>query len=211
MELNPKEAPPGAVGKIFLGSVVPRPIAWVSSLDAEGRPNLAPFSFFNVVCNKPPTLLFCPGVRGVDGGVKDTYNNIVATGEYVINIVTEELAQSMNISATELPPHVDEFELAGLTAAPSARVRPPRVAQSPINFECELRQVVPIGDGSPGSAWIIIGEVVHMHVADEVINEQFHIDIARLKPIGRLAGFNYTRITDTFEMKRPPSQLASKP
>ena len=91
MEINPNEAPPGAMNKIILGSVVPRPIAWVSSVDTQGRPNLAPFSFFNAVCSKPPTLLFCPGVRGLDGGTKDTYQNILTTKEFVINIVTEEL------------------------------------------------------------------------------------------------------------------------
>jgi len=133
--------------KLLMSSVVPRPIAWVSSVDAEGRPNLAPFSFFNAVCSKPPTLLFCPGVRGLDGGTKDTYQNILTTKEFVINIVTEELAEAMNISATELPPEVDEFELAGLTAAPSVWVKPPRVAQSPVNYECVLKHVVQIGDG----------------------------------------------------------------
>lgn len=210
MEINPKEIPAAALNRIILGSVVPRPIAWVSTVDASGNPNLAPFSFFNAVCYNPPTLLFCPGVRGTDSGTKDTYHNIRATNEFVINIVTEDLVEAMNITATELPPDVNEFELAGLIEAPSARVRPPRVAQSPVSFECTLYQIVGIGDGSPGSGWVVIGNVVHIHVADEVMLPDYKIDIRALKPIGRLAGFNYARVNDIFEIKRLPSQLAVK-
>ncbi|MCL4257166.1 MAG: flavin reductase family protein [Anaerolineales bacterium] len=209
MQFDPQTAPAGAVSKILTGSVIPRPIAWVSTVSAEGVLNLAPFSFFNVAAHKPPTLLFCIEVRGSDGGIKDTYHNIVATKQYVINIATEPLAEAMNLSSTELPPERDEFEVAGLTPAPSARVTPPRVAASPVSFECELRQVVPIGDGTPGSAWIMIGEVVYVHVADEIINEKFYVDSQKLRAIGRLSGFGYSRTTDTFEMKRPPSQLGS--
>jgi len=207
MEINPAEIPAAALNRIILGSVVPRPIAWVSTIGVSGQPNLAPFSFFNAVCYNPPTLLFCPGVRATDVGSKDTYHNIRATHEFVINIVTEGLAEAMNVTATELPPEINEFELAGLTEAPSAKVRPPRVAQSPINFECTLNQIVDIGDGSPGSGWVVIGNVVHIHVADEVMLPDYKIDIRTLKPIGRLAGFNYTRVNDIFEIKRLPSQL----
>jgi flavin reductase (DIM6/NTAB) family NADH-FMN oxidoreductase RutF len=210
MEINPNEAPPGAMNKIILGSVVPRPIAWVSTLDEQGRANLAPFSFFNAVCSRPPTLLFCPGVRGLDGGTKDTYQNILATKEFVINVVTEDLAERMNITATELAPEIDEFEMAGLSATPSMRIKPPRVAESPVNYECVLTQVVQIGDGKPGAGWVIIGEVVHVHVADEVIEPNFRIRIDALKPVARLAGFNYTRVTDVFEMKRLPPQIPAR-
>ena len=211
MQIDPKTAPAGALSKVINGCVVPRPIAWVSSVDAAGIHNLAPFSFFNVAAHNPPTLLFCAEVRGTDGGVKDTYNNILATKEYAINIVNEDLAEAMNLSSTELPPEGDEFALVGLTPAPSVRVRAPRVAESPASFECVLSQVVPIGDGTPGSSWIILGEVVHMHIADEIINEKFYIDAQKLRAIGRLSGFGYTRTTDTFDMQRPPSQLVSKP
>ncbi len=210
MEITPTEIPSAALNRIIIGSVVPRPIAWVSTIDESGRPNLAPFSFFNAVCYNPPTLLFCPGVRATDSGRKDTYFNIRATKEFVINIVTEELAEAMNITATELPPEVNEFEMAGLTPAPSVRVRPPRVAESPVNFECTLNQIVEIGDGSPGSGWVVIGNVVHIHLADEVLLPDYEIDIRALKPIGRLAGFNYTRVNNIFEIKRLPSQLTVK-
>jgi flavin reductase (DIM6/NTAB) family NADH-FMN oxidoreductase RutF len=211
MEINPNDAPPGALNKIILGSVVPRPIAWVSTVDLQGRPNLAPFSFFNAVCSKPPTLLFCPGIRGLDGGTKDTYQNVIATKEFVINVVTEDVAEAMNISATELPPDMNEFEMAGVTPAASVAVKPPRVAESPVNYECVLRQVVQVGEGLPGSGWVIIGEVVHVHVADSVIDENYRVNVHALKPIGRLAGFNYTRVNDIFEMKRLPPQIAVKP
>lgn len=210
MEINPAEIPAAAINRLILGSVVPRPIAWVSTINLAGQPNLAPFSFFNAVCYNPPTLLFCPGVRATDSASKDTYYNIRATNEFVINIVSEELAEAMNITATELPSEVNEFELAGLTEAPSKRVHPPRVAQSPVSFECTLNQIVDIGDGSPGSGWVVIGNVVHIHIADEVMLPDYKIDIHALKPIGRLAGFNYTRVNDIFEIKRLPSRLAAK-
>jgi flavin reductase (DIM6/NTAB) family NADH-FMN oxidoreductase RutF len=207
MEINAAETPHNSIYKILTGAVVPRPIAWVSTLDADGKPNLAPFSFFNAVCSNPPTLLFCPSIRGTDGARKDTYHNVRATGEFVINIVTEDTAAAMNISATELPSGANEFEMAQLTPAPSMRVKAPRVLESPVNFECKLTQIVEIGDGSPGSGAIIIGEVLHVHVAAEVMLPDYKIDIAKLKPIGRLAGFNYARISDIFEMKRLPTQI----
>jgi flavin reductase (DIM6/NTAB) family NADH-FMN oxidoreductase RutF len=210
MEIDPHSIAPAAMNRIITGSVVPRPIAWVSTVDKSGKPNLAPFSFFNAVCYDPPTLLFCPGVRATDAGRKDTYYNIQATKEFVINIVTEELAEAMNVTATELASEVNEFEMAGLTAAPSTHVQTPRVAESPVNFECTLNQIVDIGDGSPGSGWVVIGNVVHVHVADEILLPDYKINIQALKPIGRLAGFNYTRVNDIFEIKRLPSQLVVK-
>jgi flavin reductase (DIM6/NTAB) family NADH-FMN oxidoreductase RutF len=211
MEINPADISAGSMNKIILGSVVPRPIAWVSTINEAGLTNLAPFSFFNAVCTKPPTLLFCPGVRGTDAGTKDTLHNIRANKEFVINIVTEKTAEAMNLTATELPSEVDEFAFAKLTPVKSLRVKPPRVGESPINFECVLNQIVDIGDGTPGSGWVVIGEVVHVHVADEVMLPDYKIDIAALKPIGRLAGFNYARVNNFFEMKRLPSQIEARP
>ena len=150
MEINPAELPLKETYKLITGAVVPRPIAWVSTINAEGQPNLAPYSFFNGVCSKPPTVLFCPGVRGTDGGHKDTLNNVRATEEFVINVVTETTAEAMNKTATELPSNINEFEYAGLNTAPSQRVKPPRLAESPINFECKLTDIVQIGDGGKG-------------------------------------------------------------
>jgi flavin reductase (DIM6/NTAB) family NADH-FMN oxidoreductase RutF len=119
LDIIPSELPHNEVYKLMIGAIVPRPIAWVSTLSEAGLPNLAPFSFFTAVCSKPPTVIFCTGVRGTDGGQKDTLNNIRATGDYVINFVTEPLAEPMNITATEVPAEVNEFERAGLTPAPS--------------------------------------------------------------------------------------------
>jgi len=152
MEINPNEIPHSSVYKLLVGSVLPRPIGWISSLDEHGRANLAPFSFFNVVCPKPPTIVFCPLIRGTDGKTKDTLNNIRATKEFVVNIVTENLAQAMNLSSIEGPPEMDEFAYAGVTPSPSARVRPPRVQESPVHFECRLREVVEISSAPGGGS-----------------------------------------------------------
>lgn len=207
MELNPADAPPGAIYKIMTGAVVPRPIGWVSTVNPNGQPNLAPFSFFNAVCSRPPTLLFCPSVRGTDTNPKDSLNNIRQTGEFVVNIVTEELVEAMNRTATELPADMNEFEYAGLRAAPSTVVAPPRVAESPVNFECALDQIIQVGDGQPGSGWIVIGRIVHLHIAERVLLPNYKIDTAALQPVGRLAGPNYARIRETFELFREPSQI----
>jgi len=190
-----------------MGSVIPRPIAWISTLNAAGVPNLAPYSFFNIVCQNPPTILFCPGVRGTDGNLKDSYVNVKENKEFVVNIVSEELAESMNKTATELPTEVDEFEFAGLTAAASTLISAPRVAESPVSFECQVSQIIDVGDGKLGSGWVVLGEVIHIHVADEVLLPNFRIDLDKLNPIGRLSGPSYARTTDRFELRREASQV----
>jgi flavin reductase (DIM6/NTAB) family NADH-FMN oxidoreductase RutF len=195
--------------KILIGSVVPRPIGWISTINASGRPNLAPFSFFNVVCAKPPTVLFCPMIRSTDGNIKDTLNNVRATGEFVVNIVSEELTSEMIATSVEIAPEVNEFELAGLKTAASVAVRPPRVAKSPIHFECKLTQIVEIGN-NPGGGSVVIGEIVHLHVDERVLFDEDKIDLAALKPVGRLAGSDYVRVTDLFKMERPESQIPKK-
>jgi flavin reductase (DIM6/NTAB) family NADH-FMN oxidoreductase RutF len=206
MEINPDSFPRQSVYKLMIGAIVPRPIGWIATVNKNGQPNLAPFLFFNAVCPKPPTLLFCPMVRGADGHAKDTLNNIRATGEFVVNIVNEPLAAAMNISSTELPPEINEFAAAGLTTAPSLAVRPPRVAESPIHFECRLNQIVEVGH-QPGGGSIVIGTVVHLHIDERVLIGEDKINWEELKPIGRLAGASYCRVSDLFEMVRPPSQI----
>jgi flavin reductase (DIM6/NTAB) family NADH-FMN oxidoreductase RutF len=206
MEIDPLSLPWNSVYKILIGSVVPRPIGWISSIDSEGCANLAPFSFFNVVCANPPHVLFCPMIRATDQKPKDTLRNVRASGEFVVNIVTEELAQAMNLTSTELPADVNEFELSGLTPQPSAVVRPPRVAESPLHFECKVATIFDIGD-QPGSGSVVIGRVVHIHVREDVLIESDKIDLEKLKPIGRLAGSGYCRVTDLFQMIRPPSRI----
>lgn len=209
MEITPADISINSMYKLITGTIVPRSIGWVSTVNVEGQPNLAPFSYFTAVCSRPPTILFCPGLRGPDASPKDTLHNVRATGEFVVNIVTEELVEAMNITATELPASVNEFELAGLTSAPSITVTPPRLAESPVNYECKVVEVVDIGDGGKGSGSVVIGEVLHLHVADEVIQPDYHIDIQTLKPVGRLTGPNYAYIREIFEIERWPSQLKS--
>jgi flavin reductase (DIM6/NTAB) family NADH-FMN oxidoreductase RutF len=205
MEISPEAISPASMYKLLVGSVVPRPIGWISSISETGVYNLAPFSFFNVASANPPHVLFCPTVRGTDGGRKDTLHNIRETGEFVVNIVTAQLGDAMNLTATEFPPDVDEFAMAGLTAVPSAVVRPPRVGESPIHFECQLAQIVDLGGGH-----VVIGRVVHVHVDDRVLIGGDKIDVTALQPIGKLAGNAYTRVTDLFDLIRPPTQLLGK-
>ncbi len=206
MEAHTADLPHREIYKLLTGCVVPRPIAWVSTLNTEGQPNLAPFSFFNAVCSNPPTLMFVCSVRGTDAGQKDTYNNVKATGEFVVNFVTESLAEQMNITATEFPADVNEFAAAGLTPAPSMLVKPPRVAESPIHFECQLNQIVTIGD-EIGGGHIVIGTILHIHCDDSVYLSNNYIDIQAYQPVGRLAGGAYSRTRDVFNIRRPDSQL----
>lgn len=206
MEIDPNNLPWQSIYKILIGSILPRPIGWISSLNGQGQANLAPFSFFNAVCPSPPTVLFCPTIRGRDLASKDTLNNVRETGEFVVNIVTESLAQAMNITSTEFPSEVDEFDAAGLTPAPSLRVSPPRVAESPIHYECKVTQIVDIGN-LPGGGSIVIGQIVHLQIDESVLMGTDKIDLLALKPVGRLAGSGYCRVTDLFELPRPPSRL----
>ena len=200
MLIDPSALEQREVYKLLIGAVVPRPIAWVASVSATGQPNLAPFSYFNVACADPPTLLFCPS-RRADGTKKDTLLNIEATGEYVIHIVDESRVEAMNLTSAEYPPGTNEFEVAGLTPAPSVEVRVPRVAEAPIAFECRLFQIVPVGDDATGGE-VVIGRVVLIHVRDDVRSETY-IDLAALRPVARLAGNGYARINDTFDLARP--------
>lgn len=207
METAPDSLPWRSVYKLLIGSVVPRPIGWISTLGPDGSANLAPFSFFNVVCPNPPHVMFCPEVRSSDGALKDTLRNVRANGEFVVNIVTRELAEAMNLTSQELPPEVDEFAVANLIACPSLVVRPPRVAQSPIHFECRVAQIIELGSG-PGGGSLVLGRVVHLHVDESVLIGTDKIDLDKLKPIGRLAGSAYCQVSETFTMDRPPSKLS---
>ncbi len=187
--------------KLLTGAIVPRPIAFVSTVSTDGVRNIAPFSFFNGVCSNPPTVMFSLTIRSTDGKEKDTLVNIRDTGEFVVNIVSEDFADQMVIAATEFPSEVDEFEASGLTPAPGEKVAAPRLQEARISFECRLNRIVEIGDGSPGCGFIVIGTVVLYHVRDEVYREG-RILIENLQPIGRLAGNNYCRISDVFQIAR---------
>ncbi len=209
MEINPETLDQQLVYKLLVGSVVPRPIAWVSTLNREGARNLAPFSFFNVVCPQPPTLVFCPMIRGTDAAPKDTLRNIRDTGEFVVNVVTEANVEAANISSTEFPAEIDEFVAARVAAVPSVIVRPPRVAESPVAFECRLNQIVTISEETGGGS-LVIGTIVHIHIDDAVLLPNYKIDPDALRAVGRMAGADYSRITDRFALERPPSQIKPK-
>lgn len=206
VEFNPIDVPQRDLYKLLIGAVVPRPIAWVSTISPDGVPNLAPFSFFNGVASNPPSLVFSVSYRESTHQPKDTLANLQASSDFVVNMVTEPLATAMNITAGEYPPEVDEFQRAGLTPIPSIQVSAPRVAESPVQFECRLNQIVPIGEG-PGSARLVIGTIVYIHIADAIYREPYKIDITAYQPIGRLAGSSYTRVNDLFELQRPASEI----
>jgi len=206
MQLNPEELTNRDRYKLMIGAIVPRPIAWVSTIDAEGRPNLAPFSFFTAVCPDPMTLLFAPGWSGLRGRMKDTLYNIRAVPEFVINITNEATAEAMNLTATEFEAGVDEFAWAGVTPEPSQTIRVPRVAEAPVAFECKLQQIVVVNEG-PGGGVVVFGEVQSIFVRDDLY-ENGRIPTEKLQPIGRLAGPGYAHINDFFEMHRvlPPKE-----
>lgn len=206
MELDPTTLSHQSIYKILTGSILPRPIGWISSIDLDGRPNLAPFSFFNVVCSNPPTLLFCPMIRGVDGSPKDTLNNVRQTGEFVVNIVTEDLLKAMNDTSIEAPSEFNEFEFAGLTLSPSVTVRPPRVLESPIHFECKVNQILDINN-APGGGSIVIGTITHIHAEERVMLGTDKINLTALQPIGRLMGAAYCRVEQVVELDRPKNIL----
>jgi len=200
VQFDPAALPPNGMYKLLISSVVPRPIAWVSSVDASGVRNLAPFSYFMAITDDPPTIAFSCSYRGAGAdGKKDTLRNVEATGEFVVNVVDDDRAAQMNVTSGDYPPEVDEFEMAGLSVAPGARVRAPRVADAPISMECRLDRVVPVGRAN-----LVLGRIVYMHVRDGLYDAATgRVDMRRLRPLGRLAGNLYTHVHDIFEMKRP--------
>lgn len=200
MHFAATELAPAMAYKLLSSTILPRPIAFVTSLNADGQANAAPFSFFNAVGYEPPVVVlgFTPNA---DGSQKDTPNNILATKEFVVNLVDEPLAAQMNICAATLPADVDEIALAGLETVPSLGVLPPRLKASPVSFECKYFNDMPLSGGGR----IIVGEVLHFHLRDEIISglEPLRIDLNKLAPISRLSGSKYGRITDQFEIERP--------
>jgi len=201
MIIDVAKSPVVDVYHLLVGIVTPRPIAWVTSVNQAGLVNLAPFSFFNAFGSNPPVVVFSP-TRRRDGSKKDTLLNVEATGEFVVNAAVEALAQQVNLSSKELPPDQSEVELVGLHTIPSSKVKPPRLAESPVNLECIVRQIVPVGDG-PISANLVIGEIVMIHISDSVLDANGRVDPRKLQTIARLGSDYYCRTSDLFEMKRP--------
>lgn len=200
--INPAEHTAGNIYKLMIGMIVPRPIAFVSSVDAAGVRNLAPFSYFTACSSDPPVVCFCCSVREGPRPQKDTLVNIEATGEFVVNIVSEEFAAQMNLCSAEAPPEVDEFAFSGLTPIASDLVRPPRVEESKVQMECRLRQIVRVSQ-KPGGGNLVLGEVLRFHVRDDILIGAYKIDPGKLNAIGRMGGPTYTRTRDRFDMQRP--------
>lgn len=201
MELDASGADVLDIYNMLVRLVTPRPIAWVTSLDLQGRVNLAPFSFFNVFGSNPPVVAFSPNLRR-DRTKKDTLLNVEATGEFVVNAAVIELAEKVNLTSKEIPPGESEVDLAGLHLLPSVKVKPPRVAESPAAMECKVLQIIPIGDG-PAATNLILGQVLYFHVDDAVLEDNGRPDPRKYRTVARLGGETWCRATDLFELKRP--------
>jgi flavin reductase (DIM6/NTAB) family NADH-FMN oxidoreductase RutF len=199
--IDPSQHDYADIYKLMIGIIIPRPIAFVSSIDAAGILNLAPFSYFTACSSNPPVVCFCTSVRTGPRPHKDTLENIRATGEFVVNVVSEEIAEQMNKTSAEVPPEVDEFVLSGLTPLASDLVKPPRVAESKVQMECKLRQIVPVSE-KPGGGTLVLGEVLRFHILESVL-DGFKVDPGELKAIGRMGGPTYVRTQDRFNMERP--------
>ena len=197
MQIDPRELKGSAAYSLFISALVPRPIAWVSTLSPDGQPNLAPFSFFMGVTSDPPTLAVAIGRRR--GQPKDTARNLEARGEFVVNVVTESTAKAMVFTSGDFPPEVNEFEAAGLTALPSVQVAPPRVAESPLHMECRVERLITLGRSATTLA---IGEVVLFHVADDLWTG-YDIEVEKLRPLGRLGRALYAPMGPILEIPRP--------
>jgi flavin reductase (DIM6/NTAB) family NADH-FMN oxidoreductase RutF len=195
MILDPAAVAPGDFYRFMIGVIVPRPIAFVSTVSADGRFNVAPFSYFNAITNQPPLLGISINRRR--GERKDTLRNIEQTGEFVVNSVDEPLGARMVQASGEWPEEVDEFQLTGLTPVPSDLVRPPRVGESPVSLECRRHRIIELG-----ASFFVVGEIVRAHVKDEVLTDG-RVDIAKLRPLGRLGGDGYSVVRDVILMPRP--------
>ncbi len=203
MLLDFSQTDAGTAYQWLIATVTPRPIAWVSTLSANGISNLAPFSFFQVVTGTPPTLMISPLIQD-DGRVKDTVLNIQATGEFVVNLVPFAMAQAMNATSSPFPHGESEFERCGIPSLTSTRVQPPRVAGVPVSFECRLAAVHPYPAERP-SCHLILGEVLVAHVDEAILNEAGRVDPDRIDLLGRMGGRWYSRTQSgsNFELTRP--------
>lgn len=200
MQFDPNELEHTAVYKLLTGAVIPRPIGWISSISENGVNNLAPFSYFNAVGDDPPHVMFAAGRSNHSN--KDTLDNVLVTKQFVVNMVTEELTEQMNATAQSVPAEIDEFVLAGVTPLASLKVKPFRVKESLITFECELVHHYFLEDHKHGGACIMVGRIIMMHIDDSVLLENYKINLQTYKPVARLAGSNYSKLGELFSVKR---------
>ncbi|MSO54504.1 MAG: flavin reductase family protein [Rhodospirillales bacterium] len=195
--------PPPLAHSPFKALVVPRPIAWVSTVSRAGVINVAPYSFFNAISEDPCCVMFAAGGNHVDGGIKDSQKNAEETGEFVVNLVSHPLRESMNRTSANVGRAVSEMTLAGLAAAPSVKVKPPRIADSPASLECRWLQTIPVPHPRAKDRHVmVIGEVVGIYIRDDMIVDG-RVDMTRLQPVARLGYNDYTTVTDVFSMIRP--------
>ena len=207
LSINPKEISTGKLHGYLLGAIAPRPIAFASTIDADGNPNLSPFSFFNVFGSNPPVLIFSPARRVRDNTTKHTLENSLATKEVVINVVNYDIVQQMSLSSAEYPEGVNEFEKAGFTMLPSDEIKPFRVAESPVQFECKVKDVMFTGNEG-GAGNLIVCEVVKIHISEDVLADDGSIDQHKIDLVARAGGSYYTRARDGFfEIPKPIATL----
>ena len=199
MKINPHNFE--GFNRVLTSIVVPRPIAFVSTISNSGKTNLAPYSFFNAVSYKPPLLAFSSSKFTPEGKIKDSLTNIEENGEFVVNVVVDKIAASMNQTAAEYPENISEFNISGLTPIKSEKITPPRVKESPVNMECKLDRIIHLGE-NVDSYGLVIGEIVLVHIEDSLISGH-RINHQKLNPTGRLAGNMYCKTSDTFELIRP--------
>lgn len=208
LTIDPKEVPAPKMHSYLLSAVVPRPIAFASTIDKEGRVNLSPFSFFNCFSSNPPIVVFSPSRKGRDNTTKHTYENVKEVPEVVINIVSYAMVEQASLSSCEFPKGVNEFIKAGFTELPSVRVKPPRVKESPVSMECRVNQVIELG-ANGGAGNLVICEVLLMHIQDRVLDAQGKIDPLKLDAVARMGGDQYLRMSaDTiFSVPKPNEKL----
>lgn len=187
--------------KLLTGTIIPRPIGWISTIDENGVNNLAPFSYFNMVSSNPPCVMF--STRRDDNKNKDTLNNVLSNNEFVVNLVTMDNVEQMNTTSGNFPPNVDEFEITNLTPIDSESVKPKRVKESLVNLECKMihNYFIKDKDGNE-TACVIIGEVKIIHIDDSIVSENYRINLDKYKPVARLAGSNYSTLGEIFSIKR---------
>ncbi len=200
MHFDTQELDQSAIYKLLTGTIIPRPIGWVSSISEDGINNLAPFSYFNLLGDDPPHVMF--STRRDNNKNKDTLNNVLTTKQFVVNLVTEDVVEAMNASSASVAPEVDEFELVGVTPIPSEKIKPMRVKESKVQLECVLVHYYFLEGHQQGGACVLIGRVLMIHIDDNILLDNYKINLETYKPVARLAGSNYSKIGEIFSIKR---------
>jgi flavin reductase (DIM6/NTAB) family NADH-FMN oxidoreductase RutF len=200
MQFDVQNTESSALYKLLTGTIIPRPIGWISTIDENGINNLAPFSYFNMVSSDPPCLMF--STRRDDNKNKDTLNNVLQNNQFVVNLVTIDLVEQMNATSASVAASIDEFELANITPIDSVFVKPKRVKESLVHFECEKIHHYFMDNETGGGACIIIGKIITMHIDDSILMENHKINLEKYKPVARLAGSNYSKLGEIFSIKR---------